>query len=164
MPVLGILADTHLLPRGGAPPLPPALLAGLLGVDAILHAGDIACAEVLQALGRIAPVHAVAGNVDPPELGLPGRRLLEMDGLTIGLTHGHLGPGRTTPERARRAFPRPPAVIVFGHSHEPLIEAVPGGPLLVNPGSPTQPRGRAPTFALLSWMADGPPTASLRPV
>ncbi len=157
---IGLVADTHLLPRGGAIVLPAALRAGLAGVDAILHAGDIACAEVLAALAEIAPTHAVRGNVDPPGLGLPARLLLEFAGVTVGLTHGHLGSGTTTPRRALRAFGDLPAVIVFGHSHEPLI-AGEGGCLLVNPGSPTQPRGRRPSFALLSLAPGGQPQARL---
>lgn len=31
-------------------------------------------------------------------------------------------------------------VVVFGHSHQPLVEQVEDGPLLVNPSSPTQRR------------------------
>lgn len=155
---LGLVADTHLLPRGSAVVLPAPLRAGLAGVDAILHAGDIACAEVLAALAEIAPTHAVRGNVDPPGLDLPARRLLEFDGAAVGLTHGHLGPGATTPQRALRAFAHLPAVIVFGHSHRPLI-AEEGGCLLVNPGSPTQPRGRPPSFALLSLAPGAEPQA-----
>jgi len=162
--LIGLVSDTHLQPRGGAVALPPALLRGLSGVAAILHAGDIACREVLDVLGGIAPVHAVCGNVDSPGLGLPVRLLLEFDGVEVGLTHGHLGAGRTTPDRARRAFPRAPSVVVFGHSHRPLIQRIPEGPLLVNPGSPTQPRGRAPTFALLQVCGDVPPSARLIPL
>jgi len=159
---IGLVSDTHLLPRGGAVVLPESLVTGLAGVEAILHAGDIACVEVLEALARLAPVHAVCGNVDSPRLGLPSRLLLHLHGVAVGLTHGHLGPGRTTAERAVRAFPEGPAVVVFGHSHEPVIEQRPGGPLLVNPGSPTQPRGRRPTFALLKLGGDGsPPVAHL---
>lgn len=151
---IGVVADTHRAPGSEADGLPPALLDGLAGTVAILHAGDIAAAWVLETLGRIAPVHAVGGNADAPGLRLPGRLLLTLQGVRVGLTHGHLGVGATTEERARRAFPEAPLVVVFGHSHRPLVRAVPGGPLLVNPGSPTQPRGRPPTFALLQLPAD----------
>jgi predicted phosphodiesterase len=46
-------------------------------------------------------------------------------------------------------------VVVFGHSHDPMVEAVPDGPLLVNPGSPTQ-RRRQPVHTV-AWLelADG---------
>ena len=46
-------------------------------------------------------------------------------------------------------------IVVFGHSHAPLLEASEGGPLLVNPGSPTQ-RRRQPVHTV-AWLevADG---------
>jgi putative phosphoesterase len=64
---------------------------------------------------------------------LPARTLLRAGRWSIGLTHGHLGAGRTTPQRARAAFDRVDAV-VFGHSHQPLCERL-DGVLLFNPGS-----------------------------
>jgi hypothetical protein len=33
-------------------------------VDHIIHAGDIACLEVLETLASLAPVTAVSGNID----------------------------------------------------------------------------------------------------
>jgi predicted phosphodiesterase len=46
-------------------------------------------------------------------------------------------------------------VVVFGHSHDPLVEPVDGGPLLLNPGSPTE-RRRQPVHTV-GWLevADG---------
>ena len=108
-------------------------------------------------LEAFAPLVGVAGNNDPPELvGRFGReRLIELDGLIVGLVHGDLGPGTTTPERARRAFEdRAADVIVFGHSHQPLIERSPDGSLLINPGSPTDKR-RQPRFSWALLALDG---------
>jgi predicted phosphodiesterase len=48
-----------------------------------------------------------------------------------------------------RRFPEADAA-VFGHSHDPLVAPVPGGPLLVNPGSPTQ-RRRQPVHTV-AWL------------
>jgi putative phosphoesterase len=119
------------------------MLEAFAGVDAILHAGDIACRAVLDQLATLAPVHAVYGNVDPPELcgELPDRLALSFGGVHIGLTHGHLGRGATTADRAlahcleaARAD-----VVVFGHSHVPCNERR-GAVLLFNPGSPTERR------------------------
>ncbi|MDB5059859.1 MAG: YfcE family phosphodiesterase, partial [Chloroflexi bacterium] len=92
---IGVLADTHL--RSRKPSIPAAVLRGLQGVDLILHAGDICCASVLKLLGDIAPVVAVHGNVDPPDLqsALPADRVVNCDNVCIGLTHGHLGTRRT---------------------------------------------------------------------
>jgi uncharacterized protein len=118
---------------------------------------------VLDLLADHAPTDAVAGNNDPPELEqrLGSVRVVEVEGVRIGLTHGHLGGGRTTPERAWNTFGRTdPAVhaIAFGHSHMPMIERR-DGVWLLNPGSPTD-RRRQPTFSFLRVEVDG---ADLRP-
>jgi putative phosphoesterase len=54
---IGLISDTHGLLR-------PEALAALAGADHIIHAGDIGTPEVLEALGRIAPLTAVRGNND----------------------------------------------------------------------------------------------------
>ncbi len=99
---------------------------------------------MLDLLGSIAPTDGVAGNNDPPELvaRLGRRKIVVVEGVRLGLTHGDLGPGRTTPQRALRAFADEAglAAILFGHSHIPLVERLPDGRWLVNPGSPTDKR------------------------
>lgn len=145
-----LIGDTH-LPRFGRV-LPPTLEAELRLADRILHAGDLTAPFVLDLLEGFAPTDAVAGNNDPPELHerLGTKRVVEVGEVRIGLTHGHLGPGRTTPERARRAFgdADPPVdAIAFGHSHQPMIERR-DGVWLLNPGSPTD-RRREPAFSFL---------------
>jgi hypothetical protein len=140
---IALVADTH-LPRFGRA-LPGALVRGIVDarVDRILHAGDWTQPVALELLERLAPVDGVAGNNDGPELHerFGTRRIIEVGGARIGLTHGHLGPGATTPARARRAFEDEPAgslgAIVFGHSHVPLVERRPTGP-----GSSTRARRR----------------------
>ena len=156
-----VVGDTH-LPRFGRA-LPPRLVDELRGADHILHVGDIVDAFVLDLLDELAPTTAVAGNNDPPELHqrLGLRRIFEVGEVRIGMTHGHDGPGRTTPDRAHRAFAdADPAVhaIAFGHSHQPMIERR-DGVWLLNPGSPTD-RRRQPTFSCLRLELDGP---ELRP-
>jgi putative phosphoesterase len=90
--------------------------------------------------------------------------VVEVDGRRLGLVHGDRGPGRTTPERAARAFAAGEVdVVCFGHSHIPLVERLADGRLFVNPGSPTD-RRRQPRFswALLEVSDDGPLRAELR--
>ena len=67
----------------------------LEGADAILHAGDITSLELLDELGAIAPVHAVAGNMDSETTlsTLGERRVLELGGHRVGLIHGWGAPG-----------------------------------------------------------------------
>ena len=107
---IAILSDTH-LPRFGRV-LPPWLVASLeaASVERILHAGDWTAELAVDLLEAIAPVDGVAGNNDGPELHerFGTRRVIEIDGVRIGITHGHLGPGRTTEERARNAFDAEP--------------------------------------------------------
>ncbi len=138
---IGVVSDTHL--AGAGLVLPEGLLVAFDGVAAIIHAGDILSLQVLDRLRQIAPVHAVHGNVDPPDVQhtLPDRLVVEVAGTRIGVTHGHLGRGTTTPERALRYLQSeaPLHAVVFGHTHVPLAEQR-HGVLLFNPGSPTQPR------------------------
>lgn len=164
---LGLIADTHVpdRSRGLDARIIPALQQAK--VTAILHAGDISTPAVLQALGEVAPVHAVRGNTDwfgfP---GLPNYRHLEFGGVRIGLAHGHInwrnylsdklayllyGP-RSFDYFTQRILAFFPGVdvIVFGHTHEPLLREF-GNQLVINPGSaccPVMP-GRHPSYALL---------------
>lgn len=145
-----VLSDTHI--PGRARSLPPQVLEAAAQADAIVHAGDLVSVDVLDELALFAPVTAVRGNVDDDEVyrRLPDRALLELGGVRIGVTHGHLGRAPTTAARAlEQVAGLAPDVVVFGHSHRPLIERR-EGVLLVNPGSPTdRRRAPSPTFAWL---------------
>ena len=66
---------------------------------------------------------------------LPLRELLLLDGVTIGVCHGHLG-GRDALTNAKLQFINDPVrVVIFGHSHQALNEII-DGVLYFNPGSP----------------------------
>lgn len=151
-----IVGDTH-LPRFGRS-LPEPLTAALSSADRIVHLGDHTEAFVLDLLAAYAQTDAVAGNNDPPDLvarlGTVG--VVTVEEVRIGMTHGHLGPGRTTVDRAFAAFAGsvpPVEAIAFGHSHQPLIERR-DGIWLLNPGSPTD-RRRQPTFSFITLDVDG---------
>lgn len=143
---IGIVSDTHL---AAGRSLPEALVEGLRGTDAILHAGDWFSPDVYERLAELAPaVYGVAGNGDGDEIvRLFGMKTtVELAGVRFGIVHGHEGPGKTTPERARLAFRGAmPDLIVFGHSHIPLLERS-DGTALFNPGSPTDKR-RQPAYS-----------------
>ncbi len=137
--VIGVLADTHI--PGRAKALPEIVLRHMAGADHIIHAGDIRCAAVLEQLSRLAPVTAVAGNIDPPELAeaLGDKRIVTLDGFRLGVTHGH-GQGGTTQHRALARFKADHVdCVIFGHSHIPVCMEQ-DGILLLNPGSPTDKR------------------------
>ncbi|MGH2705409.1 MAG: metallophosphoesterase family protein [Actinomycetota bacterium] len=158
---VGLISDTHIPGRARA--LPRVVHELFAGVDAVLHAGDVMDPSVLDELRLIAPVHAVLGNLDGWSLaGRVHERLdLELGGVRIGMVHDS-GTSKGRRERMRRAFPGC-RVVVFGHSHMPLIEDD-GDLLLVNPGSACDPRrAKVPTVALLD-LAGGVPRAELVPV
>jgi uncharacterized protein len=145
---IGVVSDTH-MPRF-AKALPHALRDGLVRerVALILHLGDFTGPEVAGLFGALAPFDAVAGNNDGPELHrrFGRRKLLELDGVRIGMTHGD-ALRQTTPECALEAFAADAVdVILFGHSHAPYC-ARHGKVWLLNPGSPTDKR-RNPRY---SW-------------
>jgi putative phosphoesterase len=123
--VIGLIADTHGLIR-------PESLRALTGSDVILHAGDVGGAHVLDALRELAPVHAVAGNVDSTGTpSLAGRLDLTFGETTVHVSHGH-ELGSPTPLRLVERYDAD--VVVYGHTHRPCIERI-GRQLVVNPGS-----------------------------
>ena len=140
-----VLADTH-IPRR-AKGLPDGLLPCLERADLILHAGDLLEASVIEELSRYAPVRAVKGNVDGPDVDLPETLEFEVGGVSVAMIHDS-GPKKGRRSRMRRRFPEA-RVVVFGHSHIPLLEDE-GDLMLLNPGSPTDRRPQPEhTFALL---------------
>ncbi len=149
---VGVVSDTHLYPEPAHRGLPRTLLDELAQArpGLILHAGDILAPWVLNRLGDLAPVLAVRGNGDPADLfgALPLSLVVTVGKHRLGLTHGHLGRGSTTPLRAYNTFADadPPVdCVVFGHSHQPLSK-LHRGLLLFNPGSPTD-RRRQPYYS-----------------
>ena len=123
--LVGLLSDTHGLVR-------PELFTALQGVDLILHAGDVGGREVVIELRGIAPVQAVYGNTDPPgEPGLMKSLRLELAGVAVHVSHGH-ELGSPAPEKLVQHYDAD--VIVYGHTHKPLIERH-GGQLVINPGA-----------------------------
>jgi putative phosphoesterase len=137
---IAVLADTHAPRRWKA--CPPAVARHLAGVDLILHAGDVCTAEVLQELAAFAPVRAVLGNNDGPDVrawGAPSSLTLDLDGVRVGMVHD-AGPRAGRPRRLRRRFPTAD-LVVFGHSHIPLdLEDEELRLRLFNSGSPTDRR------------------------
>ncbi|MEO6503063.1 MAG: metallophosphoesterase family protein [Jatrophihabitantaceae bacterium] len=140
---VAVLSDTH-APRYWKS-CPPAVARVLEHVEVILHAGDVCTPDVLDELSEWAPVYAVRGNNDGPDVadwGAADTLTLELAGLPVAMTHDS-GARIGRPARLRRWFPDA-RLVVFGHSHIPLSEEH-DGQRIFNPGSPTdkrrQPRG-----------------------
>jgi hypothetical protein len=134
---IGVISDTHGLLR-------PEAEAMLVGVDHIIHAGDIGGPEIVPRLRGIAPTTAIRGNVDAGEWAMehPERVAVGLGGLTFLVLHDvndlDLDP-------AARGF----AAVIAGHSHRPKVETV-DGVLHLNPGSAGRRRFRLPvTLAIM---------------
>ncbi len=143
------ISDTHAPRRWKS--CPPPVAGYLRQADLILHAGDVCVASVLDELAQYAPVHAVLGNNDGPDVaawGAPETLDLDLAGLKVSMIHDS-GPSAGRLRRMRRRFPEA-GLVVFGHSHIPLDESA-DGLRIFNPGSPTdrrrQPHG---TIGLLT--------------
>jgi hypothetical protein len=120
MITVAVISDTHGYLR-------PEAVAALGGSDHILHAGDIGAPEILAELEKIAPVSAIRGNIDvePWAQAIPVTQTVQLGGTKFFLIHN----------RAElKRVPAGIAAVIFGHSHQPLIEHR-DGVLFFNPGS-----------------------------
>ena len=131
-------------------------------VDHILHGGDVGKWEVVTDLEALAPVTAVYGNVDGSELRarLPRVATVRLDGFDIVVTHGDQF-GSPRPSDLYEAFPRAD-IIVFGHTHRPLLELVDKTVTVMNPGGAGAARfGLAPSVGIMELEPGIPPRARL---
>lgn len=155
---IGVISDTHIPSRAKA--IPPEVFELFAGVDLILHAGDVCTRSPLDELGSIAPLMAVAGDIDDAALQatLPPQVRITLGEVSIGMVHD-AGAAKGRRERMKRVFPGC-RVVVFGHSHIPQCEDR-DSLLLLNPGSAGDPRRlKIPSVALLE-IAGGQPTATV---
>jgi putative phosphoesterase len=155
---LGVISDTHGLLRA-------EVFETFKQVDHILHGGDVGTWEVLIELQALAPVTAVYGNTDSPELRgkLTQVAQLELDGFEIVVTHGDQF-GLPTPTKLHDAYPRA-EIIVFGHTHKPLLELVDRTVTVINPGGAGPRRfGLTPSVGILELEPGIPPRARLVPL
>jgi putative phosphoesterase len=145
----GVVSDTH-----GS--LPNAVFEALDGVHRIFHCGDIGNPQILTDLGTIAPVCAVAGNMDPWTLAdfLPEVQIVQEDFGTVVVSHGaqYNHSNRSIAHGLLRNYrEHSPRLILFGHSHAPMIHTS-EGVLLVNPGAISNPcDGFMPSVAIVSY-------------
>ena len=134
-----IVSDTHIPNR--AKKLPQKLIGECQNADFIIHAGDWQTLDVFYELSAYAETDGVTGNVDPWEIldRFGKKKIFTFGELKVGVIHGD-GNRKTTEQRAFDAFAEENVdIIVFGHSHMPLVRDV-EGVTLFNPGSPTDKR------------------------
>ncbi|HEX8693225.1 MAG TPA: metallophosphoesterase family protein [Longimicrobium sp.] len=150
---IGLISDTHGLLRA-------QVFEALAGVEHILHAGDVGPAELLDELAAIAPVTAVWGNTDGWDVRRRVQEVAEVElgGVRCVVVHG-MQLGSPTPEKAAAAYPHA-GLVVFGHSHRPVIRQV-GATLAVNPGSAGRQRFRDPVTCAVAEIEGGRVAARL---
>jgi putative phosphoesterase len=123
---VGLIADTHGLVR-------PEIAHAFEGVDLIVHAGDVGARSVMTALGEIAPVEAVSGNVDDRhDPLLLKERWIPIGGLMLHVSHGD-ELGVPTPDLLLARYAAD--VVVYGHTHRQLMVRDSRGRLVINPGA-----------------------------
>ena len=148
---LGVISDTHGMLR-------PQVFEVFREVDHILHGGDIGAWDLIVELQALAPVTAVYGNTDGFEIRsrVPQVAEVELDGFPIVVTHGDQF-GSPTPAKLHEAFPNAD-IIIFGHSHRPLLQLVDKTVTVMNPGGAGAPRfGIPPSVGILELEAGIPP-------
>jgi len=126
-----MISDTHGLVRDEA-------LAALEGCRHIIHAGDIDTPDVLVKLRKLAPVTAVRGNNDRGAWAesLPAYEVVGFGAVSVYVRHDQ---SELDVDPRAAGF----RVMVFGHSHKPVVESR-DGVLFVNPGSAGPRRFKLP--------------------
>ena len=135
--LIGVISDTHGQLKAEA-------AEALKGVDLIIHAGDVGKPEVLEELGKIAPVHAVRGNMDGHwALGLPETEVVEMGDLLLYVLHDVF---RLDIDPVAAGF----VAVINGHTHTAAMENR-KGVLYLNPGSAASFKSPATIALLRIW-------------
>ena len=133
---LGILSDTHVtkdFDNNNLLLLDNQLKEAFKDVDEIVHAGDISEDFFLDQIREIAPVRCVRGNFDSIQ-GLEEFIKFSISRYKIGVIH-------ILPENLEEFVKDNNLnILIFGHTHQPLIKGTNFNVLLLNPGSPTKPK------------------------
>lgn len=152
---VGIISDTHGRLRR-------EVFEVFKEVDYIMHAGDIGSVDVLTELEVLAPILAVYGNVDGFEIRAmcPQVAEIELDYLNFTVTHGDQF-GSPTPAVLRKTYPDAD-VIVYGHTHKPLLQLIDKTVTIMNPGAAGPARfDLKPSIGLMELETGLPPRARL---
>ncbi len=149
-----IVSDTHIPERAvRVPSRVEAFIREKASFDIVVHGGDLVEAEVLEWLRYLGNrVYAVKGNMD--YLNLPERVTIDLDGVKIGVVHGHqVYPRGNIKQLTEIAREMKVHVLVSGHTHSPFIVRS-ANIIHVNPGSLTGVWGGGggsmkPSFAVM---------------
>ena len=109
---IGLISDTHSY-------LDLKVLEHFKDCDEIWHAGDICDISVASELEKLKPLKAVYGNIDNKDVQLkyPEDLWMEVEGLTILMTHIAGSPPNYNPRVKKILKERQPDLLICGHSH-----------------------------------------------
>ena len=132
----GIIADTHITEEDDPlkiNKLLDELQKAFNDVDEIIHTGDVTEDFFLSELKKIAPVKCVKGVFDNIE-NLPNFIKLQAGKYNIGVIH-------KLPEDLESFFKTNELhILIYGQTHQPLIQGTAYNTLYINPGYPTEPK------------------------
>ena len=120
-------------------------------LDMVIHLGDVEGSDFGMRRAAGCPMEIVAGNSDFFS-DLPREKEIEIEGYKILLTHGNfylvtLGMERIREEGRERGVD----IVMFGHTHKPLLDIDDEELMLINPGSLSFPRqeGKRPSYIIM---------------
>ncbi len=152
---LGVISDTHGMLR-------PTVAEVFRDVDRIVHCGDVGSPHILDQLALLAPVSTAYGNTDGFDVRARSTKVVRLvcEGrVTIALHGDQLG--MPTPTALMDEFPDA-EIILYGHTHKPLIEHLEGSVTVMNPGAAGAVRVSCrPTVGILEWEGDSAPVARI---
>ncbi|WP_099469970.1 YfcE family phosphodiesterase [Konateibacter massiliensis] len=125
-------------------------------IDLLIHLGDSEGSELEIELEADCPVEMVAGNNDF-FCDLEKEKAIQIGKYRVLLTHGHfyyvsVGTENIKTEARARQYD----IVMFGHTHRPLLE-IEDDIIVLNPGSLSYPRQerRVPTYAIMELDSKG---------
>jgi putative phosphoesterase len=132
-----VISDTHIPERADeVPPEMAELIDRERPYDVVVHAGDLVSEAILAWTRSLARrTYVVQGNMD--YLNLPSYEVFEVEGVRIGVVHGHQVRPRGNVEALTRIAERLRVkILISGHTHAATVKTH-GGVVHVNPGSLT---------------------------
>jgi len=126
------------------------VLRGAGSIDRLIHLGDAEGSEDYIRQIANCPVNIVRGNNDF-YCDLPREEEFTLGRYKVLITHGHYYyVSLNMQEITRQAKARNMDIVMFGHTHRPLIK-LEDGIAFLNPGSISYPRqeGRKPSFIIM---------------
>lgn len=121
-------------------------------VDRVLHLGDLQGCDAIIKKYTNAPLEAVRGNCD--DYDWPGETLTQIGDHVIFMTHGHrYGVNYGTDDLEKVAYDHGADVVLYGHTHVPLLKKGRYDIMIANPGSLANPRQHdyRPTYMII-WL------------